>query len=186
MSSVAAKRLAEPLKWEFCSNGRARSNTIRITLSPGLANDVRLSIGHWGVGNDGRMREIGGFSCDAKHLPKILERLIRALRLARSWKLIDEKTGAGAVSTSRSHRLKDNDDGVIRIEHAITDDFPDGSPTFPLGDDESLWALVAPLPDGRTLWRRICLQNTVLPIGVAGETVNDFRRHKPKGYENET
>jgi hypothetical protein len=43
MNSVAAKRFAEPLKWEFCSNGRARSNTIRITLSPGLANDVRLS-----------------------------------------------------------------------------------------------------------------------------------------------
>jgi hypothetical protein len=43
MSSVAAKRLAEALKWEFWSNGNARSKTIRITLSPGLANDVRLS-----------------------------------------------------------------------------------------------------------------------------------------------
>jgi hypothetical protein len=36
MSSIA-------LKWEFWFNGRARSKTIRITLSRGLANDALLS-----------------------------------------------------------------------------------------------------------------------------------------------
>ena len=79
-------------------------------------------------------------------------------------------------------------DDVIRIEHAITDDLPDGSPTLPgFADDGIFWALVAPLPDGRTRWRRIYLQpNTALPIGVADEAVNHSRRHKPKGPENET
>jgi hypothetical protein len=112
MSSVTVKRLA---------NGRARSKTIRINLSPGLANNARLSIGR-----------------DACHSP--------------------------------------GDDGLIRIEHAITEDFPDGSPTLPLGDDESLWAIVVRLPGGRTQWRRIHLhQNTVLPSGVADEVVNQFQ-----------
>ena len=61
-------------------------------------------------------------------------------------------------------------DGAIRIEHAVTDDLPDGRPTVPLGDDDSPWTRVAPLPDGRTRWRRIHLQpNTALPIGVADE-----------------
>ena len=61
-------------------------------------------------------------------------------------------------------------DGAIRIEHAVTDDLPDGRPTVPLGDDDSPWTRVAPLPDGRTRWRRVHLQpNTALPIGVADE-----------------
>jgi hypothetical protein len=78
-------------------------------------------------------------------------------------------------------------DGAIRIEHAITDNLPDGAPVLPgFANDGIFWALVAPLPDGRTRWRRIHLQpNTALPIGVADETVN-HRRHTPKGYENET
>jgi hypothetical protein len=70
--------------------------------------------------------------------------------------------------------------GAIRIEHAITDDLPDGTPVLPgFVNDGIFWALVARLPDGRTRWRRICLQpNAVLPIGVADETVNHSRRHK--------
>jgi hypothetical protein len=61
-------------------------------------------------------------------------------------------------------------DGVMRIEHAITDDLPDGRPTLPFGDDDSPWTRLAALPNGRTHWRRIHLQpNTALPIGVADD-----------------
>ncbi len=78
-------------------------------------------------------------------------------------------------------------DGVMEIEHAITDDLPDGRPTLPLGDDDSPWTRVAALLNDRTEWRRIHLQpNTVLPIGVADEPWANTRRHTPKGPENET
>jgi hypothetical protein len=58
-------------------------------------------------------------------------------------------------------------DDVIQIEHAITDDLPDGTPTLPgFTEDRIYWALVARLCDGRTRWRRIYLQpNTALRIG---------------------
>jgi hypothetical protein len=58
-------------------------------------------------------------------------------------------------------------DDVIQIEHAITDDLPDGTPTLPgFTEDGIYWALVARLSDGRTRWRRIYLQpNTALRIG---------------------
>jgi hypothetical protein len=47
-------------------------------------------------------------------------------------------------------------DDIIQIEHAITNDLPDGGPTVPgFADDDILWTRVAPLPGGRTLWRRI-------------------------------
>jgi hypothetical protein len=42
-----------------------------------------------------------------------------------------------------------------RIEHAITHDLPDGRPTLPPDDDESLWFLVASRSDGTKRWRRI-------------------------------
>ena len=62
-------------------------------------------------------------------------------------------------------------DGVIQIEHLLTDDLPDSRPTVPgFADDGILWARVASRPGGRTPWRRIYLQpNTALPIGVADE-----------------
>lgn len=74
-------------------------------------------------------------------------------------------------------------DPVIRIEHAVTDDLPDGSPTVPgFVDDGILWALVVALPGGRTRWRSISLQqNTVRPLGVKDETVDRSRRHAMKG-----
>jgi hypothetical protein len=77
--------------------------------------------------------------------------------------------------------------GAIGIEHAIIVDLPDGTPVLPgFVNDGIFWALVARLSDGRTRWRRIYLQtNTVLPIGVADETVN-HRRHETKGHHNET
>ena len=66
-------------------------------------------------------------------------------------------------------------DGVIQIEHAITDDFPNGSPTVPgFPDDGIYWTLVAPLPDGRTLWRRIHLQ---LNAAKQGDVCNSFDRY---------
>ena len=78
-------------------------------------------------------------------------------------------------------------DRVIRIEHVITDDLPDGRPTLSVGGSEIFWARVARLFDARTPWRRIHFQpNTALPIGVADETVNCSRRHTPKGNESET
>ena len=54
-------------------------------------------------------------------------------------------------------------DDVIQIEHAITDDLPDGTPTLPgFAEDGIYWALVARLSDDRTRWRRIYLQpNTI-------------------------
>ena len=73
--------------------------------------------------------------------------------------------------------------GAIRIEHATTDNFPDGTPVLPgFVDDGIFWALVARLSDGRTRWRRLHLHpDTALPIGVADESLNHSRRHTPKG-----
>src|SRR5690242_4247169 len=48
-------------------------------------------------------------------------------------------------------------DGPLRIEHAITLDLPDGRPTLPIDDSESLWVLIASLPDGRRQWRRVAI-----------------------------
>jgi hypothetical protein len=78
--------------------------------------------------------------------------------------------------------------GAIRIEHAITDNLPDGVPVLPgFVNDGIFWAVVAPLPEGRMRWRRISLQqNMVRPLGVQDEAVNHSRRHTLKGNENET
>jgi|HubBroStandDraft_6_1064221.scaffolds.fasta_scaffold564371_2 hypothetical protein len=49
-------------------------------------------------------------------------------------------------------------DDIIQIEHGITDDLPDGTPTLPgFAEDGIYWALVARLSDDRTRWRRIYL-----------------------------
>ena len=71
----------------------------------------------------------------------------------------------------------------LSINHVVTDDDFDGTPVLPgFLDDGIFWALAARLSDGRTRWRCIHLQtNTVLPIGVADETVNHSRRHKLRG-----
>ena len=74
-------------------------------------------------------------------------------------------------------------DGVIQIEHAITDDFPNGSPTVPgFPDDGIYWTLVAPLPDGRTLWRRIHLQ---LNAAKQGDVCNSFDRYHDQIRHND-
>ena len=70
----------------------------------------------------------------------------------------------------------------LHIEHVITDDLPDGRPTLPLGDDESLWALVAPLPDGRTQWRLIHLQ---LNAAKQGDVCNSFDRYHDQIRHND-
>ena len=69
--------------------------------------------------------------------------------------------------------------GLAQIEYAITDDLADGTPVLPgFINDGIFWALVARLPNGRTRWRRIYLQqNMVRPLGVADETVKHSRRH---------
>jgi hypothetical protein len=47
----------------------------------------------------------------------------------------------------------------LRIAYAFTADDPlDGQPVLPgFADDGTYWARVTRLPDGRALWRRICL-----------------------------
>ena len=56
-------------------------------------------------------------------------------------------------------------DDVVQIEHAITDDLPDRTPTLPSFAEDGIYsALVARLSDDRTRWRRIYLQ--ALRIGA--------------------
>jgi hypothetical protein len=78
----------------------------------------------------------------------------RAIR-RNSSAMIISSSDTGCKSHHACHVA--GDDSVIRIEHAVTLDLPDGRPTLPLDDYESLWALVTPLPDGFRLWRRIYL-----------------------------
>jgi len=61
-------------KWEFWSNGRRRSRTICITISPGSA---QLTIAHRAVGTDGRS-QLHAFTCDLECLPKLIQCLTRA------------------------------------------------------------------------------------------------------------
>jgi hypothetical protein len=48
----------------------------------------------------------------------------------------------------------------LRIEYAETDDDPiDHQPNVPgIITDNEYWAIVAQWPDGRTRWRRICIE----------------------------
>jgi hypothetical protein len=79
-------------------------------------------------------------------------------------------TSSDAVCKPKAACDASGHDGVIRIEHSITDDLPDGRPTVPVGDHDSFWARVAPLTNSRTQWRRIDIQpHTALPIGVADD-----------------
>jgi hypothetical protein len=74
-------------KWEYWANGRARSRTICIRLWA----DADLSIAHRAVGSDGRMSELHAFTCNAEHLPKLIQGLTRALAAARKHGLIKQE-----------------------------------------------------------------------------------------------
>jgi hypothetical protein len=75
----------EPIqKWEIWSDGRRRSRTICVRLW----GDAELSIAARRVGSDGRMAELETFSCDAEHLPKLIQCLTRALAVANKHGLI--------------------------------------------------------------------------------------------------
>jgi hypothetical protein len=78
-------------KWEFWSDGRRRRQTICVTLSTDIAE---LTIAHRAVGTDGRMSELHAFDCNAEHLPKLIQCLSRALRVACERGLIKQQGGA--------------------------------------------------------------------------------------------
>jgi hypothetical protein len=68
-------------KWEWWTDGRKRSRTICVRLSP---DSAELTISHRSVGTNGCMSELNTFSCDVAHLPKLIRTLTRALAVARS------------------------------------------------------------------------------------------------------
>ena len=74
-------------KWESWSNGRRRSRTICITLSPG---SVQLRIAHRAVATSGHMSELHAFTCDLECLPKLIQCLNRALAVAHEHRLIKQ------------------------------------------------------------------------------------------------
>ena len=74
-------------------------------------------------------------------------------------------------------------DGVVQIEHFVTDDLLDGRPTVPgFADDGLLWARVTSLPDGRSLWRRVYIQPNTVFRSASRTTVN-HRRHKTRSRQ---
>jgi hypothetical protein len=73
-------------KWEWWSNGRARTRTICVTLK-----DNDLVIAHRQVGADGRMSNLNTLLLDVAHLPKLIRTLTRAFAVARSRQQIDQQ-----------------------------------------------------------------------------------------------
>src|SRR5215472_13323311 len=89
-------------KWEWWSNGRRRSRTICVRL---WLDSADLTIAQRAVGSDGRMSELNAFSCDAKHLTKLIHALKRALTVTanRGLKPIPRSATGALRAKARPH-----------------------------------------------------------------------------------